>query len=105
MTQMTLKQIPSLDTIITLLRKHPLPGYHIRSLAIFGSYASGNATEESDIDILVDFDKPIGLEIVDLKDELETILGISVDLVPKNGLMRNKRLYNLIQDHLIYVTL
>jgi len=98
------KHIPTLETIITILRTHTFSKYHISSLALFGSYVQGKATENSDIDILVDFDRPIGLEIVDLKDEFEMILGIPVDLVPHNGLIRNKRLYHLIKDQLVYVT-
>ena len=64
----------------------------------------GQATEQSDIDILVDFDQPIGLEIIDLKDELESVLGIPIDLVPRNGLKRNKRLFEIIPEKLVYVT-
>ncbi|HWQ66653.1 MAG TPA: nucleotidyltransferase domain-containing protein [Methanospirillum sp.] len=104
MTEMRKEQIPALEIIIKKLRESTFSKYHISCLALFGSYVQGTATEQSDIDILVDFDRPIGLEIVDLKDELETIPGIQVDLVPLNGLMRNKKLYRLIKDHLVYVT-
>jgi len=73
MTEMKEKEIPTLESIINILKEHSFSRYHISSLVLFGSYVQGNATEKSDIDILVDFDRPIGLEIVDLKDELETI--------------------------------
>ena len=39
--------------------------------------------EESDLDILVEFNRPIGLDFVDLADELENILNLKVDLVFK----------------------
>ena len=55
--------------------------YYIMSIGIFGSYIRNEATEESDIDILVEFDKSIGLEFVSLADELENILNRKVDLV------------------------
>lgn len=55
--------------------------FGVRSLALFGSVARREATEESDIDLLVQFDQPIGLfELFALQDELEAILGRPVDL-------------------------
>ncbi|MBN1167012.1 MAG: nucleotidyltransferase domain-containing protein [Methanospirillaceae archaeon] len=82
MSEIKEKHIPTLESIIKVLKEHTFTKYHISSLALFGSYVQGKATENSDIDILVDFDRPIGLEIVDLKDELETILGIPVSAPP-----------------------
>jgi len=60
--------------------------YNVEEIGIFGSYARGEETEESDIDILVEFNKPIGWEFVDLKQYLEQILGKDVDLVTKKAL-------------------
>jgi len=60
--------------------------YGLSNLAIFGSYARNQQTEESDLDILVEFNRPIGLEFIDLADELEHILKLKVDLVSKKGL-------------------
>ncbi|MBL0049266.1 MAG: nucleotidyltransferase family protein [Bacteroidetes bacterium] len=59
--------------------------YGLSLLAIFGSYGRGQQTETSDIDILVDFQKPIGVEFIDLANELEKLLKTRVDLVSKNG--------------------
>ncbi len=59
--------------------------YNVSSLAIFGSYARSEETPVSDIDILVDFDKPIGIEFVDLAEELENMLEVNVDLISRNG--------------------
>lgn len=61
-----------------------LGGHHI---AIFGSIARNEAIEESDVDILVDFDSKKGLfGFADLKLYLEEILGCRVDLVTKRAL-------------------
>jgi len=59
--------------------------YGLSIIAIFGSYGRGQQTAESDVDILVDFKRPIGVEFIDLADELEGLLKIKVDLVSKNG--------------------
>ena len=55
--------------------------FHVKRIGIFGSYARGEQTEASDIDILVEFSAPIGWEIVDVRDYLEQLLGLRVDLV------------------------
>lgn len=77
------------NTIKTLLTSHReelyrLGGHH---LAIFGSIARNEANEDSDVDILVDFDSKKGLfGFADLKLYLEEILGCHVDLVTKRAL-------------------
>ena len=72
-------------------------------LGIFGSYVWGDKTQKSDVDILVDFDKPIGWEIVDLHEHLETILGMKVDLVTKRAVLRKPLLWESIQNDLVSV--
>lgn len=75
--------------------------YNVRFLGIFGSFARSEETPVSDVDILVDFDKPIGLEFVDLAEELEKILETDVDLVSKDG---GKSSYlEEIESDLVYV--
>ena len=75
--------------------------YGLSNLAIFGSYARNQQTEESDLDILVEFNRPIGLEFIDLADELEHILKLKVDLVSKKGL--KERHLKSIEKELEYV--
>ena len=58
----------------------------IASLALFGSVARGDQGPNSDIDILVEFNGPIGWNIVALAEELESILGAKVDLIPRQGI-------------------
>jgi predicted nucleotidyltransferase len=48
--------------------------------AVFGSFARGDATSESDVDLLVRFSKPVGLAFFALADEFETALVKKVDL-------------------------
>jgi uncharacterized protein len=52
----------------------------ISHCALFGSFARGDATSESDVDLLVRFSKPVGLAFFALADELEAALGKKVDL-------------------------
>lgn len=57
---------------------------------IFGSYANGNADDESDIDILVDLDysQKIGLQFIQMKIDLEKLLNNKVDLISSNGVSK-----------------
>lgn len=79
----------SLAAILLLISKNK-PGlqkkYPIKSIGIFGSVARGESDENSDVDILVEFEKPIGIEFIDLANELESILHQKVDLISKSGI-------------------
>jgi uncharacterized protein len=63
--------------------------YHVRRLALFGSFARGEAGPHSDVDLLVAFQPgaQVGfLTLGKMKRELAEMLQISVDLVPQDGL-------------------
>jgi predicted nucleotidyltransferase len=60
--------------------------YPISELALFGSYARGDNHEQSDIDILVDFNGRIGIEFITLAHELEDLFKTKVDLVSRKGI-------------------
>jgi len=80
--------------ILQLLAAHrpELARFSVKSLAIFGSVARDEARPDSDVDILVEFDEPVGLfEFVRLKDYLETLLDRSVDLVTPDALKEQLR--------------
>jgi uncharacterized protein len=94
----------SLDDIkeVLLLHKQELKEqYKIKSIGIFGSYARGEQNRNSDIDILVEFEKTIGLGFVHLADLLEEMLGEKVDLVSRGAIKSNKWKY--VEQDLIYV--
>ncbi len=61
--------------------------YGVKSLALFGSVARDEATERSDVDLLVEFDRPVGLfGLFELQDYLETLLHCSVDVGTRESL-------------------
>lgn len=57
---------------------------------LFGSYARNEQDDKSDIDILVELDhsQPIGLKFVSIQQELESLLGMKVDLVSTGGISK-----------------
>ena len=68
---------------ILSLRDNLRNKYYIKTLALFGSYARGEETNSSDIDILVDFDTtPDLLTFIELEEFLSDKLKRNVDLVP-----------------------
>lgn len=75
--------------------------YHVRTLGLFGSVVRNDFSAASDIDILVDFIQPIGIEFIDLAELLENRLKRKIDLVSKNGI--KEKYFKAIEKELVYV--
>ena len=75
--------------------------YSVRTLGLFGSFARNEQKSSSDIDLIVDFDKPIGIEFVVLAEELEKVLNLKVDLVSKKAI--KMRYLKEFEKEIIYV--
>ena len=71
---------------------------------LFGSHARNEATETSDIDLLVelDYSQPIGLEFVQMQLDLQKLLAKKVDLVTERGISKHLRPYIEADKKLIY---
>lgn len=82
------------EKILQLLKsqKRRIKKFGVRSISIFGSMARDKARKQSDIDLLVEFEKPVGLfEFARLKIYLEEVLGRKVDLVTPEALRKELR--------------
>ena len=82
------------DTVLNIIAANSaeLNWFGVSSLSIFGSVARGDARPDSDVDILVEFNRPIGVfEFLDLKEFLESILGQKVDLATPDSLKQQLR--------------
>ena len=79
-----------IDRIIMMLRENkPIleEKYKVKTLGVFGSYVRGEQKEGSDLDILVEFQEPVGLfKFMELEEFLGKNTGIKVDLVSKKAL-------------------
>lgn len=60
--------------------------YAVKQIGLFGSFSDDSYTDHSDIDLLVEFEKPIGWKYFSLEIYLENIFGRKIDLVTKNAL-------------------
>jgi uncharacterized protein len=96
-----MKTLRDIELTLGEHKQHLFSEYPIKSLAIFGSYARKEQNEESDLDILVEFNDKIGLRFVDLAEELEKLIGFKVDLVSRKGI--KDKYYQKIQSDLTYV--
>ena len=76
--------------------------YGLKALALFGSYSRGTqVTGTSDVDVMVEFHTPVGMEFIELADELEALLNMKVDLVSRKGI--KPKYFKVIEPELIYV--
>jgi len=91
--------------IENILRKHKQElkkRFKLKEIGIFGSFVRDEQKKRSDIDILVEFEKPIGLfEFMDLEEYLMKILGAKVDLVSKKAL--KPRIGKRILQEVVYI--
>lgn len=96
------------ENVIDILRKE-LPGfvskYGVKRIGLFGSYAKGTPAEGSDIDILVEFERPIGLKFIEFAEYLETILGARVGILTPAGIeaIRVEKVARDIKGSIVYV--
>jgi len=96
-----MKSLEEIESILSDHKRGLRERFKVKEIGIFGSYARNEQTEDSDVDILVEFEEPVGLLFVHLADFLEEILQCRVDLVTKEGIKPNRRKY--IMEDLIYV--
>ena len=79
--------------------------FGVKRMGIFGSYAKGSARVDSDIDILVEFDRPIGLKFVEFGEYLDNLLGQKTDILTPDGIkgIRVDSVAQEIEETLLYV--
>jgi predicted nucleotidyltransferase len=96
---------PTREEILQILRENKdrlVEKYGLTKLGLFGSFARGTATDESDVDLCYDTARTEPFAAVHLKEEFESILHRSVDIVQPHSFMRSLFLKRLEQE-VIYV--
>ena len=90
---------PQQKVINVLRREIPYlkDNYGVKKIALFGSVVKGKYNKSSDIDIVVAFEKPIGLRFMDLAEYLEKKLGRKTDILTTEG-VRSIRIKKVAQD-------
>jgi predicted nucleotidyltransferase len=94
-------ELERIKKILVQLKPSLEERFGVQALGIFGSVVRDDATADSDVDIIVHFNKPIGIEFVDLANLLEKKLQKKVDLVSRKGI--KEKYFELIQPEILYV--
>jgi hypothetical protein len=80
-------ELKSCMALINQNLNHLRSKFKVKRIAVFGSTARGSNKKDSDIDIMVEFDEPIGFfAFIELENYLSKILGAKVDLTTKKAL-------------------
>ena len=103
------KKTPSLTRarILKMLREHGdvLEKYSVKRIGLFGSYARGKQTRGSDIDFLVEFEKPTYDNFYALIVYLEKLFGRKVEVLTPDGVdsIRVPEVAQSIRDSVVYI--
>lgn len=96
------------EKITDLLReKYPdlVSEYGVKKIGLFGSYAKGMPHATSDIDLVVEFERPLGFRFIEFTEYLERLLGKKVEVLTPAGI-RGIRLAHIakeIEESIVYV--
>lgn len=90
-----MKTLEEVKRILSAHKEEIKKKYGVIIIGLFGSYVRNEQNKTSDIDILIEIEKPIGLKYFELWDYIEKLLGCEVDLV------RAKLLREEIKDEIL----
>lgn len=96
-----MKDLTTIKQIIKELKPELEKKFHVSTIGVFGSVVRNDFSENSDVDIIVDFSQPIGIEFIDLADLLEEKFHEQVDLVSKKGI--KPQYFSSIENEIVYV--
>ena len=96
-----MKELATIKQIIKELKPELEKKFHVSSIGIFGSVVRNDFSENSDVDIIVDFSQPIGIEFIDLADLLEEKFHEQVELVSRKGI--KPQYFSSIENEIVYV--
>ncbi len=96
-----MSQLEKTIKILEQLKPFLIENYKVSSIGLFGSVVRDDFSDKSDIDIIVDFNKAIGIEFISLADLIEEKLKRKIDLVSKKGI--KERYLKVIESEIIYV--
>ena len=102
------KRIDESDEVKEILRRE-LPKlkseFGVKRIGLFGSFSSGKQKQASDVDLLIEFEKPIGFKFMIMAEYLEKRLGRKVDILTPAGVdsIRIKPIAKSILSSVVYV--
>jgi hypothetical protein len=98
-----MKTLEDIKRILAEHKQEIREKYGVVILGVFGSYAREEQSKLSDVDILVELERPIGLKFFELWNNLEEVLGVRVDLLTVKAVKQKSMLWESIKEDLSYV--
>ena len=96
-----MEQLAEIKQVLQQLKPELYRLFHVQSLGLFGSVVRDDFSHSSDIDIIVEFDRPVGIEFIDLAQFIEKRLQKKVDLVSRKGV--KEKYFKAIEREIICV--
>ena len=82
-----MKSLDEIKEIIDVHKDELRKEYGLKEIGVFGSYVRGAQRADSDLDILIEFEKPVGfVKFLRLENRLSDLLGVRVEMVTKKAL-------------------
>lgn len=96
------------EDVIRILREnypYMISEYGVKRIGLFGSYARNRPTETRDVDLVVEFDRPIGFRFVEFTEYLERLLETQVNVLTPAGIqgIRIEHIAKSIEENTVYV--
>jgi len=91
----------SIKNSLSALKPEMQQRFFVNSIGLFGSVVRDDFKVSSDVDIIVDFTRPVGIEFVDLANFIESKLNKKIDLVSRTGVQ--KKYFEQIESQIVYV--
>jgi len=87
--------------VLQRLKPRLINDFHVDTIGLFGSIVREDFSPNSDVDIMVNFSQPIGIEFIDLSNLLEQELKRKVDVVSGKGI--KEKYFKEIEKDIVYV--
>jgi hypothetical protein len=91
----------SIKNSLSALKPEMQQRFFVNSIGLFGSVVRDDFKVSSDVDIIVDFTRPVGIEFVDLANFIESKLNKKINLVSRTGVQ--KKYFEQIESQIVYV--
>jgi len=98
-----MRTIEEIKRILKEHREEIREKYGVAIVGVFGSYAREEQNKTSDLDIIVELERPIGLKFYELWDYLENVLAIKVDVLTLSALKQKTLLWERVKEEIVYV--
>ena len=96
-----MEQLSEIKQVLEQLKPELSKRFHVHTIGLFGSVVRDDFSASSDIDIIVDFTRPVGIEFIDLAQYIEQCLQKKVDLVSRRGV--KEKYFKAIEREIVYV--